>query len=682
MNNRYGNNLAILSQEYIKMLSIYLITELKMNCTKRSLQLLITKLSLFFLLLLPTILSAQVDTSWIREYTGIIPMYVHDVGYDLDGNCYTVFCGANADGEYMSAIKYDSAGIFQWYYQSVRAALADAVIDSAGNIYMTGWRWVPAGHTGLTIKLDPSGTPVFIYDWPSINDKEAIGVAITCDKLGNCYTAGKYYNTDGYVDENYRKHSYEDDIVVKGYNAGGGQIFETLINNMYHDGVGDITVSPSDDIYVTGTSELDGWDAPNQNTRLYKLSSAGGRLWDKTFDYSLDADDLTIVTCDTLNNSIMTLRPSVFGGGRIFKHTSDGTQLWENVSTRTYSSLLTTPDNKIYTVSGSYISRYDDSLGNILWETDISSMVNSSAGWVDIQDMNHLSDGVVVTGKYGYSTDGQFIAKVDSLGSIKWIEEYDIGDGRYADMYSKVASNDSGSVLISFLDNSATYWNYKLITIKYLETAKKITVRDANNDTIPNSEFELIRITSDPDPFTEDSLGTFTTDSTGKYEFEVGDEGEIIFHSDTLNTGDTIKIAKHVDTETARKHPILLPTMYSVHLDNAKFDEDGVMSYDTLTADNKIVLDHSEFRFNLVVSVQWDADLNYLNSLEESFGLMSNYLYDVTDGQVRLDTVMIYDTENHWLEADMQVFASNMEWPRAYVFGIYGNTPGQSILFP
>lgn len=38
---------------------------------------------------------------------------------------------------------------------------------------------------------------------------------------------------------------------------------------------------------------------------------------------------------------------------------------------------------------------------------------------------------------------------------------------------------------------------------------------------------------------------------------------------------------------------------------------------------------------------------------------MSSYLYDVSDGQIRLDTVLIYDAKEQWTEADMRICADN-----------------------
>jgi len=151
----------------------------------------------------------------------------------------------------------------------------------------------------------------------------------------------------------------------------------------------------------------------------------------------------------------------------------------------------------------------------------------------------------------------------------------------------------------------------------------------------------------------------------------------------TVSTGDKIKIAKLVSNEPSVKHTNLSLSMYSVSLDNGQFDNNSVLSFTELSGDNQeIVLDHSEFRYNLVVSIEWDADVEYIRSVERGFRNLANYLYDVTDGQVRLDTVMIYDDQDHWLDADIRIRASNTQWPTGSINGIHLPGLGDVVTFP
>jgi len=50
---------------------------------------------------------------------------------------------------------------------------------------------------------------------------------------------------------------------------------------------------------------------------------------------------------------------------------------------------------------------------------------------------------------------------------------------------------------------------------------------------------------------------------------------------------------------------------------------------------------------------------------------MSEFLYDVTDGQLFVEGISIYDCKQKWDQADIRIFASNMVWPNAAINGIY-----------
>jgi len=235
-------------------------------------------------------------------------------------------------------------------------------------------------------------------------------------------------------------------------------------------------------------------------------------------------------------------------------------------------------------------------------------------------------------------------------------------------LYSGFDINNKGEILCNGNNGSNSYW-YLLVP----DTA--LVIRDAKNDIIPNVAFSLIKVANDPPFFTEDTLGSFTTDSDGRLKMtRIGaDTLAVSLSTGTkkLVIGDSLKIAKHVQSVPAAKHTGVLGTMYSVHLDNARFGDDGHVYFDRLTGGcQDIVLNHTELRYNLLVSVGWEATYDYLLSLEDNFVLMSDYLYDVTDGQLRLDTVYIIDNGAFQSSADVIVYASNFVWPCANAGGI------------
>jgi len=76
--------------------------------------------------------------------------------------------------------------------------------------------------------------------------------------------------------------------------------------------------------------------------------------------------------------------------------------------------------------------------------------------------------------------------------------------------------------------------------------------------------------------------------------------------------------------------------------------------------------------FNLTVSIEWDADQTYLDDLQLALRRASAYLYDVTDGQMALGRITIFDRGEHWADADLRIAANNQIRPRAAVAGVDG----------
>ena len=75
--------------------------------------------------------------------------------------------------------------------------------------------------------------------------------------------------------------------------------------------------------------------------------------------------------------------------------------------------------------------------------------------------------------------------------------------------------------------------------------------------------------------------------------------------------------------------------------------------------------------FNLIVSLEWNADQDYLDHLTNAFEFASDYFYDVTDGQMALGQVKIYSNRENWGEADIQILAKNMVRPHTFVRGMF-----------
>lgn len=73
---------------------------------------------------------------------------------------------------------------------------------------------------------------------------------------------------------------------------------------------------------------------------------------------------------------------------------------------------------------------------------------------------------------------------------------------------------------------------------------------------------------------------------------------------------------------------------------------------------------------NLLVSIEWDADETYTQQISRAVRFASNYLYDISDGQMAFGYVNIYDNAEHWADADLQISTKNIVRPHAYIGGI------------
>jgi len=125
--------------------------------------------------------------------------------------------------------------------------------------------------------------------------------------------------------------------------------------------------------------------------------------------------------------------------------------------------------------------------------------------------------------------------------------------------------------------------------------------------------------------------------------------------------GDRLKIGALIHSEPSVKHVSTLGTMYSLEIDNGILDPvAGTYSNQVLaTFSDSVYLRHTTVGVNLMVSLEWDATPGYLTALSTEFRTLSNLIYDITDGQMRLDTVRVYDDAVEFAQADWRILMRN-----------------------
>lgn len=264
------------------------------------------------------------------------------------------------------------------------------------------------------------------------------------------------------------------------------------------------------------------------------------------------------------------------------------------------------------------------------------------------------------------------------------------GEGQLSLWTTQVTTNAAGVAMFStsispvslagkYFTATATDWDDNTSEFSPCWPQKKLLIIDALEAPIANTWFNVSRIAHDRPDFTATLLDSVKTDNGGRLDL-----GPYLT-SGQIALGDSIKIERQLAAFPKVRNTLgALTHALTVYLDNAVFDQnDYTMSYDELSGEplQIVKLAHTTLAVNLIVGIEWEADQAYLDHLEAGLRLASNYLYDVTDGQARLDTVWIYNNALLWRLADLRIYASNVLEPEAQVDGMYSADPAARLMF-
>ncbi|MBM2816907.1 MAG: hypothetical protein HW421_3669 [Ignavibacteria bacterium] len=197
--------------------------------------------------------------------------------------------------------------------------------------------------------------------------------------------------------------------------------------------------------------------------------------------------------------------------------------------------------------------------------------------------------------------------------------------------------------------------------------SQRFLVKDARDNIKGDQTFQFYKSTCDNNGV---FLGDVVTDNSGYFSLNP-DWG--------LKAGDTFKLEKTIEVRSAVKsgHEAVDNIMYELKINNMKFDGLGIPSCQKIeeSADQPIILDNTVIYLNLVISTEFDAKPEYLDSLASWVRKSADFMYDVSDGQIILKKVAIYDNLAKWIETDVRIFSMNMLGPGACLDGIYRPTP-------
>lgn len=274
--------------------------------------------------------NANGDTLWTASYDGAGTNSndeARDIAVDNLGNVYITGKAKTGNTYDYVTIKYNMNGDTMWtaiYYGSGSGgAEANAlVLDTLGNVYVTGWSHGGSSETNYTtIKYDSSGAEqwVALYDGPGNWFDRAY--AITIDYLGYVYVTGSGYTSA----------SKDDYTTIKYSGSGTVQWISSYVGPWLSgdDIARDIAVDDSGNVYVTGSSQrLSG----GEDYVTVKYDSSGAEQWVAEYNGTGNyTDRAKAVAVDNSGNVYVTGKSSNTGigyDGVTIKYNSNGDTIW------------------------------------------------------------------------------------------------------------------------------------------------------------------------------------------------------------------------------------------------------------------------------------------------------------------------------------------------------------------
>jgi hypothetical protein len=195
---------------------------------------------------------------------------------------------------------------------------------------------------------------------------------------------------------------------------------------------------------------------------------------------------------------------------------------------------------------------------------------------------------------------------------------------------------------------------------------------------IPDTRFDIYFIDLSNHESPLDFVGTRSTDNKGFLHLptEYYQPGMPVL---IRNTPEKKPAVKRNETDVYKY-------MYELHIDNLIIDKNGNVKAQLLESDQedttRVYLCHTSLGFNLDVSIEWKASTDYINKLKTAFIKANNMLYDVTNGHAYIDFVTIYDDTVNWDNADIHIYANNVQCPSSNVDGINNEDEDYNVFLP
>ncbi len=482
---------------------------------------------LLAVLLVPTILIAQLNEQWVASYNGPYGPHNNDYGdfmvIDNAGNIYVTGHASNS----IITVKYNSNGEQQWSaIYSDRPSRVNAIaVDGTGNVYVTGYgSSATGGYNYLTVKYNSSGQQQWVAEYNGPGNSSDYAQAIAADGSGNVYVTGYGYGANG-------GYNY---LTVK-YNSSGQQQWVAEYNKLGTDNANAIAVDGSGNVYVTGY----GYGATGYyNYLTVKYNSSGQQQWVAEYDGTGNYNDYAYdIAVDGSGNVYVTgygRGSSGFNNYLTVKYNSSGQQQWvaeyngpgnsndyaNDMAVDGSGNVYVTGYGRGSSSNNDYLTVKYNSSGQQQWFAEYNGPGN---GYDYAQAIAVDGSGNVYVAGYGRSTYGGYYnyltVKYNSSGQQQWVAEYN-GPGNSLDYAYDIAVDASGYVYvfgysygletyvdytaIKYNSNGQQQWEARFNTSRSEDYGQRVTMDGSGNVYVtgygrgPNNNNDYITIKYNP----------------------------------------------------------------------------------------------------------------------------------------------------------------------------------------
>ncbi len=492
-----------------------------------------------FIIVIVNITSFGQTIEWAKRYDGPLHLQLADnplkIACDNDGNVYvagSVELTTLRSG-YVT-IKYNSTGDSVWvrtYFPNipinVHSGAYSVEVDNSGNVYVSGEMSFGPSELDvdiLTLKYSPAGVLLWENIWGS--NQQDIGRDLVLSSDGYVYVSG----TAGNV-----LTSSMDAVVVKINPTNGATIWA----KQFTGGLGYtrndpryITADDNTNVYVTGYASLSN-SIEDYLTAKISSTEFAPPVWIKTYDAVGLNDVSNSIYISPSNNVYVTgsSQGSTSGDIATIKYNSSGVQQWvTRYANGGGNSIKGDGQGNLYVggveLGSTYVLKYDDS-PNLIWGTSYYYRIKGAVVSMAIDNNNNIYAMGYCT-PLGSSNSDFLIWSLEPNGIIRWGVQYDGPDGlndggiKGGITGRKIILDASNNVYVTGISNSLV-GGEDFATLKISQSGSQnspLQNSSINNNQLP-SKFSLLQ--NYPNPFNPTTTFTFALPFAGNTKLTVYD---------------------------------------------------------------------------------------------------------------------------------------------------------------